>query len=931
MQVSNKYFQPVTTQKQNFKGSSVNRDVFAMIPKYNATPLNVAKAYISPQIAQGYKEIETFEVPYVGKGKLYELSNGHRVILIKKIGPTVINTYIGCGNNNELQRQDETCHLLEHLLANFAIKPKEQEIKDILSRSGANYNATTSTLWTSYCTQAPVTKENEIEDLIKLQSDVLKNNNFTQKEIDKEKEIIKQEAIYRNKDKNSGKILLRNLSKNNLFNLKNNIKINCAQKTNDFKSITKESLNNFYNTFYHPQNMVTSIVGNIDDNTIKIFSKYFGQKNPPTVKNLTTTNNYLCKPLEKTLRKDYKNPDPHFKVDLVDLSFVGPQNGNYWDFILMLGLKEHLTQKIIENNINSEKQISLEPFYGSSSLGNNGHKIFSISGSNNTDETENTLKTLYSIIYDLRQNPISDEELKIVKNKLKAAESTECEKSMYLSDSYAQAVMVSQNVKNDTEYFNVINAMTAQDITNFTKKYLDLNKASIVVIHPQKNICNENIKNTKNISFSGNDDLLDVKNIKEYELPNNLRVVIDSRPGVSKSTVRFDLRSKENIIAMPKAPSILADYFLVPPLMKNKLSNEGISIINGGNSKNLYARVSGEPEDTIKMLNCLTNAVIYPAFSEEEFKNYRKLYNFESDKPQEEDAIQKFKNELYPYNDDAGSLKYLQVQDAIFLHKQILDNAQGVITITAPKENLQPIQNNILNTLRKLPKFKKFDYSAIFNSSKDEMIKKTKILLIPIKDNQVEIEKHFKIKESGNINDIAGLSVLNKLLGGSEDSKLFNKLRNENKIAYAPYSTYDRENCDGKFSKITLSASIAANDKDLKTVIEEYDITEKELINNLVTKKEIENAKNKLKNDLLCKMETSEGRNEFLANNYNSFYGINYQKELFDAIDRVTPEQIQKLAKYYLTQPYLMSVNGNKGVIDNSKVYLKGLGEVINC
>jgi len=44
--------------------------------------LTAYTAYTMPIKTCGYKEIETFEVPDVGKGKVYELNNGHKVVIL---------------------------------------------------------------------------------------------------------------------------------------------------------------------------------------------------------------------------------------------------------------------------------------------------------------------------------------------------------------------------------------------------------------------------------------------------------------------------------------------------------------------------------------------------------------------------------------------------------------------------------------------------------------------------------------------------------------------------------------------------------------------------------------------------------------------------------------------------------------------------------
>ena len=68
---------------------------------YPTIPLNVSKAYATPQLYPEYKVLETFKLPNTGEGKVYQLRNGHKVIVLPKKGLTTINTYVGAGAYND--------------------------------------------------------------------------------------------------------------------------------------------------------------------------------------------------------------------------------------------------------------------------------------------------------------------------------------------------------------------------------------------------------------------------------------------------------------------------------------------------------------------------------------------------------------------------------------------------------------------------------------------------------------------------------------------------------------------------------------------------------------------------------------------------------------------------------------------------------------
>lgn len=62
-----------------------------------------------------------------------------------------------------------------------------------------------------------------------------------------------------------------------------------------------------------------------------------------------------------------------------------------------------------------------------------------------------------------------------------------------------------------------------------------------------------------------------------------------------------------------------------------------------------------------------------------------------------------------------------------------------------------------------------------------------------------------------------------------------------------------------------------------------------------------------------------------------SHYSIDVLKKVFQIIDEITPQNIQKLAMRYLTKPSTTTVKANKEVLDANKEYLSNIGEIIEA
>lgn len=403
---------------QNFKGNS---EISAPVPMEAPpkAPLDAAKAYAAPQISQGYREIETFEINNVGKGKLYELSNGHKVIIIPKPGPTVINTAVGVGYLNEPANLKQESHLLEHMIDNNCYKPKDKEVQEILLRTGAICNAGTTYNYTNYYMQSPISDTKDLEDLIKVQSKTLTNTNFTEQDVENEKKIVTQEL----NSKNYFARNVANLNKytfENLFNLNDSSDAVGLPSYETLKNITKNDLINHYNSFYHPDNMVTTIVGAVDDNTIKIVAKYIGKiKNPSqTADNISTAKLPTENTIQKPARKDFLSLDKNTSSAAITLSFIGPKNADSDDNNKMFVLRNIIQNRIIDKNKDNDDDILFFVYSNSISTKEDDPNIIYFNGFCDNFEVEKKLKDIYAIINDININPIKEEELEKVKNEV---------------------------------------------------------------------------------------------------------------------------------------------------------------------------------------------------------------------------------------------------------------------------------------------------------------------------------------------------------------------------------------------------------------------------------------------------------------------------------------------------------------------------------
>ena len=224
----------------------------------------------------------------------FTLENGLRVCLIpfkdKKNYYAVLGTKYGSNdiefnyNEKDIKTPYGTAHFLEHKM--FEQEDGIDPFK-FFSKSGVNTNASTTFNNTRYY----IWGINDIDKNINYLLDFVYSPYFTDKNVEKEKGIIKEEILMYEDDPEW--TLDDNMRRNLFYELPVREKI--AGTITSVQSITKEDLYNAYNTFYNPSNMYLVIGGNISPVDLEKLIKKHEKLNS-------------IKKNEEIKRKEYKEP-----------------------------------------------------------------------------------------------------------------------------------------------------------------------------------------------------------------------------------------------------------------------------------------------------------------------------------------------------------------------------------------------------------------------------------------------------------------------------------------------------------------------------------------------------------------------------------------------------------------------------------------------
>jgi len=924
-------YYPVTANNQAFQQAST-------IP-YNQqyTPWNsgmnaVMRAQTLPIVLKGsgYTELAPFKLPILNtEGRFFKLDNGQDVVIIPKKGPTTIKTYVKTGSFNE-EKNRGISHYIEHNLFNGSEGLAPNEFVEKVTGMGGLYNASTDTADTDYFIKSPLHKEGDFEEYLKMHANMLMYPSFTDKMLEKEKgPVISEIQMYQDDpyDKAYNALI------KNLFQIKTDYQGLIAGSTKIIQNLKREDVVDYFNKNYRPDNMLTVIVGDVDPNkTINLASSLFNRKKSPQTKEPVYNEPLNLTP--KTVREDIKSP--HINAEVAALGFAGPKNNDIKDTVATMGLMSALIGHENSRLVQALKPFNSQPSADLAILSSdvNAPQLIQLAANFTSGQEEQGLKAIYSVLHRMAYEPISQQEMFIIKNKMKDNLASVSESSMGIADVVGKAVTNHGNMGYYTDWENHVDNLTPQDIQNAARKYLDLNRASIVMLHSQ---------NTKNVSFgnnSNNSDKFKFTNVKEYNLPNNLRLVMNDDPTATKASANLEVKAGSIKTLKPGVSDILAVMLgkgtknYTEEQLHQIIDTYNLGIVPNATGRSLNISAACPKESLPLALNVMKEILYNPDLSQEKFNKAKEEIKLQySSVPK--DPGDRAMEALYPdYLWGMTPRKILEdidkvtLQDVQALHYQLMTDSQGVAAIDGAISATPGLGHRLFYELQSGIGFNKPCCNTPIPQSKP--LEKNIIIAEAEKREQADIEQVFKIKESGNIKDHAALMLLNEVLGGNSASRLFTDLREAQKLAYRVKSSY---NTDGKYGNIAFSIKTTTENDltgachdNLKKSLDGFKKHIDQLVTTPVTPKELEIAKLEVKTDISNAMEFSSARSNRLTSGYDTLYQAGYNNALVDVLEQITPQDIQNAAKTYLNQPSATSIIASPDTIKNMQPYLESLG-----
>lgn len=203
----------------------------------------------------------------------FRLDNGLRVVLsADRAAPLVaVTIYYDVGSRNEVRGRTGFAHLFEHMMFQGSENVGKGEHFKLVESNGGYLNASTHTDFTNYFEVLP---SNQLELALWLESDRMRSLRITPANLQNQKEAVKEERRL-NYDNQAYWLALEKMDEMVFHNWANWHSTIGSMADLDAASVA--DVQQFFDTYYAPNNAVLAIAGDIDPaQTEALVRKYFG-------------------------------------------------------------------------------------------------------------------------------------------------------------------------------------------------------------------------------------------------------------------------------------------------------------------------------------------------------------------------------------------------------------------------------------------------------------------------------------------------------------------------------------------------------------------------------------------------------------------------------------------------------------------------------
>lgn len=438
----------------------------------------------------------TVKYPFLTEDvEIYELENGHKVVLAHKEGGLVnVSSWVKTGSINENEKNNGISHFLEHLMFKGTSKHKAGEFDRILEAKGAIVNAATWKDYTFYYVTLPKGENNkDFYEAIELHADMMLDPIIPEHEIgpvfdlndtnfkDKRERHVVIEEIRMREDQPWTKVYN---ALNKAMYTSHPYKRDVIGTPEIISGLPREEIMDYYRTFYSPSNVTTIIVGEFDsqtvlDKVIKEFEDKWGDR--PFSKP-----SYLQD--SPTVQTKYLEQKSQINSAFMMFGFLGPKACNLKDSIalemLSIILGDGVSSRLYMNLIEKQPEQIFNVINAEHYQFKDGDNFF-IQANFKPEKKDTAIELVKKEIENILAEQVFENEFHKAKKKIKSQFAHNAETVSEIGDTIGYYMTVCDNLTLIEDYLKLLEEITPFDLQKSAQKYLNIDNAVISVLLPE--------------------------------------------------------------------------------------------------------------------------------------------------------------------------------------------------------------------------------------------------------------------------------------------------------------------------------------------------------------------------------------------------------------------------------------------------------------
>lgn len=390
---------------------------------------------------------------------------GEEIPYLKSIS---LGVWVKAGSIMETKENSGVSHFIEHMLFKGTTNRTSKELAREIDNLGGVINAFTSKECTCFYVKL---LDEHINIGIDVLSDMILNSRFDERDIKKEKSVILEELkMYEDSpDDLVYDLLLENIYKDHSLGM------NILGDRQSLKNLKRESILDYYNEYYVPNNSIISICGNFKfEEIVKQIEEKFKTWQPKSVDTSTTKPNF--NPCIVKKNKDIEQVNLAINLDAI------PMTNNREVYALSVvnnvfggSISSRLFQKIRE-----EKGLAYS-IYSSQTLYEDCGEL-GIFASTSTENIQEVYKSILEEIELIRNEYISPQEIHESKEQLKGSYMLDLESTSSRMMSNWKNLLMRNKVDDEQDIIDYINAVEYDDVVKIIKKVFNTENMGVCIV-----------------------------------------------------------------------------------------------------------------------------------------------------------------------------------------------------------------------------------------------------------------------------------------------------------------------------------------------------------------------------------------------------------------------------------------------------------------